>query len=77
MAYRRTARSSYRARGRAAPARRRAPARRAARTSTRRSTGRGSTNTIRIVMETAPMSAVSRSPFAPVIEAKNGGKAKL
>lgn len=74
MAYRRSARNGYRSRVR----------RPAARTGTRRRTtgrrvtrGRAGPQTLRIVLETAPTSPVSRNPFQPVVEAKAGAKAKL
>lgn len=78
MAYRRNARSGagsrYRS-TRSAPARRRSTGRsRVTRSGGRRASGG---NTIRLVLETAPQSPVSRNPFAPVIEAKGRGRAKL
>lgn len=79
MAYRRSTRNGYRARGRTtyrAPARRRSTGRSVSRRSSS-SRGRGQ-QTVRIVLETAPHSPVSRNnPFAPVVEAKGNGKAKL
>ena len=47
--------------------------------SRKRSYGRsaGRAPTLNIVLQTTPASAVSANPFAPVIEAKKGHKAKL
>lgn len=77
MAYRRSTRNGYGSRYRSArPAagRRRSTGRRVTRRSTR---SRSGGQTIRLVLETAPQSPVSRNPFQPVIEAKGRGKAKL
>lgn len=74
MAYRRSTRNGYRSRvRRAAPrtgTRRRSTSRRVSR-------GRAQPQTVRIVLETAPNSPVSRNPFQPVIDTKPASKAKL
>lgn len=79
MAYRRTTRNGYRARARTtyrAAGRGRSTGRRVARRAPAR--GRSAGQTVRIVLETAPVSAVSRTnPLSPVIAAKNNGKARL
>lgn len=74
MAYRRSTRNGYGSRSRRPAARSRTRRPTARRRVTR---GRASPQTVRIVLETAATSPVSRNPFQPVVEAKSGAKAKL
>lgn len=81
MAYSRGRRSAYGARSRVSRFARK-PRAGYGRSAPRRLTGRRTASrraapqTVRIVLETAPISAVSRNPLAPLIETKRG-KAKL
>lgn len=75
MAYRRSTRNGYGSRPRRTAVRSRS---RGGNTGRRKVTrGRSGQQVVRIVLETAANSPVSRNPFAPVVEAKTGGKAKL
>lgn len=75
MAYRRSTRNGYGSRPRRASVRTRT--RRGSTVRRKVTRGRSGQQTVRIVLETAANSPVSRNPFAPVIESKTSGKAKL